>query len=60
MMRASCVSPPMPVPARLRDLAADIRRIGCGLRADPETIAIAKDSIARQLQAIARELESAR
>lgn len=51
---------PPPVPERLRDLARDVRRIGCGFRVNPETIAIRKDEIAAQLASIARELERAR
>lgn len=42
---------------QLLDLSRDVRRIGCGFRTDPETIALAKDSIAARLCAIARQLE---
>lgn len=45
------------LPTELRDLALAVRRIGCGLRSDPETIAIAKDEIARKLSLVARRLE---
>lgn len=43
---------------QLLDLSRDVRRIGCGYRTDPETIALAKDSIATRLCAIARQLEA--
>lgn len=43
--------------SQLLDLSRDVRRIGCGFRTDPETIALAKDSIAARLRAIARQLE---
>jgi len=42
---------------RLRDLARDVRRIGCGLRSDPEAIAIAKDVIAAELAGLARRVD---
>ena len=48
---------PEPVPERLRSLANDVRRIGDGYRADPETLALRKDDIASRLAEIARELE---
>lgn len=62
-MRASSVLPRPAdagnggLPAELRDLALAVRRIGCGLRNDPETIALAKDAIASRLAGIARWIE---
>lgn len=47
------------VPTELRDLALAVRRIGCGLRTDPEAIALAKDAIASRLSVMARRLEGA-
>lgn len=44
----------------LRALARDVRRIGCGYRADPETIALAKEDVSRRLVGIARSLEAGR
>jgi len=49
-----------PPPDRLRELAYQVRRIGCGFRADPETIAIQKDEIAADLAQLARDLEASR
>jgi hypothetical protein len=50
---------PQSFSAELRDLAHAVRRIGCGLRTDPESIAICKDEIAVRLTAIARQLAGA-
>ena len=41
----------------LADLSQEVRRIGCGYRSDPETIAIQKDEIARRLSRLARAVE---
>lgn len=46
------------VPEELRDLARQVRRIGCGFRSDPETIALVKDDIALRLGRLARRLEA--
>lgn len=49
-----------PSPAdELRSLAREVRRIGCGLRCDPETIAAAKSEIAYRLTGLARRLAGA-
>lgn len=45
------------VAEELRTLAGDVRRIATGFRADPETIAIQKDTIARRLSLLARTVE---
>lgn len=50
---------PLHIPDELRDLAVAVRRIGCGYRENPETIAAAKDTIAKQLAKLARHLENA-
>lgn len=66
MLRVSCVRAPDEGPPRLaladelRRLAIDVRRIGCGYRADPEAIASAKSEIAGRLTSLARELEARR
>ncbi|WP_366553332.1 hypothetical protein [Aquibaculum sediminis] len=62
MLRASCVLPQTPADCtshveELRQLAGEVRRIGCGYRSDPETIAVAKSEIAARLVKLARELE---
>ncbi len=44
----------------LQDLARAVRRIGCAFHSDPEAIALAKDTIARRLAALARAVECAR
>lgn len=44
------------VSRRLNELARDVRRIGDGYRSDPEAIAIQKDTIARELTTLAREI----
>lgn len=50
--------PPLPTTAReLFQLAADVRRIGCGLRHTPEQIAVAKDEIATRLVRLAVEAD---
>lgn len=65
-MRASCVLPrddsegKVDLPDELRNLARDVRRIGCAYRADPESIAAQKDGISKRLALIARRLEVAR
>lgn len=43
----------------LQDLARAVRRIGCGYRSDPESIAVAKDEIVHRLAALARRLQVA-
>lgn len=57
----SAVTNPTPnrhhLAGELLELSRDVRRIGCGFRTDPETIALAKDTIAARLCAIARQLE---
>lgn len=40
----------------LAELSHEVRKIGCGYRSDPETIAIQKDAIARRLSRLAREV----
>lgn len=67
MPRASCV-PPTPATPRnrlaresriaeeLETLSRAVRRIGCSLHSDPETIAIQKDEIAHRLALLAREV----
>ncbi len=42
---------------QLRDLARDVWRIGDGYRDDPESIAVQKDTISKQLRSLARDLE---
>jgi len=44
---------------RLRELAADVRRIGYGWRDDPEAVAIQKDEVSKRLTALAREVDRA-
>lgn len=41
----------------LRQLASEVWRIGDGARHDPEAVYLAKDSIAKRLEAIAREID---
>jgi hypothetical protein len=41
----------------LRQLAADVQRIGDGWSQDPETVAIQKDDVAKRLVNLAQELE---
>jgi hypothetical protein len=43
----------------LQQIARAVRRIGSGYHCDPESILIAKDSIAHRLMAIAGRLEAA-
>lgn len=43
----------------LQGLARDVRRIGCGYRADPETILLQKDAIATRLNSLARAVGGA-
>jgi hypothetical protein len=50
--------PNAPASERLKQLSKDVRRIGCGYRTDPETIAIQKSDIATALTQLARELEA--
>jgi hypothetical protein len=47
------------VAADLRDVARAVRCIGDGYRSNPETIALAKDNLARRLHLLAREVEAA-
>jgi hypothetical protein len=42
---------------QLRDLARDVWRIGDGYRDDPESIAVQKDTISKQLHSLAKDLE---
>ncbi len=44
----------------LRQLASDVWRIGDGVRHDPEAVYLAKDSIAKRLEALARQIERRR
>ncbi len=41
----------------LRQLASDVWRIDDGARHDPEAVYIAKDAIAKRLEALARQIE---
>lgn len=50
-------TPTPALPDRLREIAGDVRRIGCGYRSDPEAIAMAKDKVAKDLARLAREVE---
>jgi hypothetical protein len=43
--------------AKLRTLAARVRRLACSSRCDPETVTIEKHDIAAALARLARELE---
>jgi len=45
---------PADIAGELQDLARDVRRIGCGFRCDPETIASQKSDVAARLAALAR------
>jgi len=48
---------PAPVLAeRLRDLAWRVRRIGDGIRANPEAVCIAKDEVSKELRRIADDV----
>lgn len=57
---ASKELPRSPPGDELRQLAGEVRRIGCGYRSDPETIAVAKSEIASRLVKLARDLEGRR
>lgn len=59
-VRAAAQDPQHQPADRLRALARDVRRIGDGLRHDPEAIATAKDHIACELLILARRLEGGR
>jgi len=51
---------PPPLSERLREIAADVRRIGYGWRDSPEAVAIQKDDVAKRLAALAREPQDSR
>jgi hypothetical protein len=58
--RAAAAEPPPPsAAARLRALAARVRRLGLAGRFDPETVYVERDAIARALQRLAAEAEGA-
>ena len=58
--RAAAAEPPPPLAAaRLRALAARVRRLGLAGRFDPETACVERDEIARALQRLAAEAEGA-
>jgi hypothetical protein len=56
---AAAEPPPPPAAARLRALAARVRRLGLAGRFDPETAYVERDEIARALQRPASEAEGA-
>jgi len=60
MTYVETAKPSEPYSERLKRLSRDVRRIGCGYRTDPESIAIQKSNIARELAELARQLEGGR
>ncbi|GEM_PF-2785661 len=47
---------PAEMAEKLRILSQEVRRIGNGFHCDPETIAIQKDHVAKQLAILARQV----
>ena len=56
-MRVHAKPKSVPVPETLRQIARDIRQIGCGFRCDPESIAIQKDEVPRRILNVALRVE---
>ena len=56
-LSAALANRPARVSDRLNELARDVRRIGDGFRSTPEAIALQKDSIARELATLARQVK---